>query len=294
MDLAWPVPCVFPARLLCWRRTVPLFLAAWLGACASVPSGTINAEPDRPAPVGDTAAPAGKLSPTPPADSATGDPLEGFNRTMYGFNEKLDDYVMKPVARFYREWFPEPLRAGISNFISNLSEPIIIVNDLFQGKFTQALSDLGRFVTNTTMGVFGIFDPATPIGLTRHNEDFGQTLGFWGVGEGPYIVWPLLGPSTLRDTGGDAVDWSAYPPNHLDDNGTRNTLYGVKVVDKRDKLLDATDIIEQAAKHDPYIFVREAYRQRRKSQIYDGNPPREVPEGLFDDDGPAPPAPGRP
>lgn len=237
-------------------------------------------------------APAPEPEADKPTDDNSRDPLEGFNRAMYRFNEKLDDYVLKPVAKGYRAVLPSPVRTGVANFFRNLHEPIIIVSDLLQGKPVQALSDTGRFVANTTIGIFGLFDPATSLGLPKHNEDFGQTLGVWGVGEGPYIVWPFLGPSTLRDTGGDIVDWQIYPP-YQQPEGTRNTLIVVETVDTREKLLDTTDILEQAAGQDPYVFVREAYRQRRTSLVYDGNPPREVPEGLFDDE-PAPKSPARP
>jgi phospholipid-binding lipoprotein MlaA len=301
MQPADPVPVRKRAVIRPFRSRVALLvLTAWLGACASLPPDA----PEPATPASDATAPESvaqapadekpKATAAASEDIGASDPLEGFNRAMYAFNDKLDVYVLKPVARTYREWVPDPVRKGVSNFISNLGEPIVIVNDLLQGKFQQALSDFGRFVTNTTMGLFGIFDPSTHVGLAKHNEDFGQTLGVWGVGEGPYIVWPLIGPSTFRDTGGDVADWYAYPPNYLDDKGDRNALYGVKVVDKREKLLDATDIIEQAAKEDPYVFVREAYRQRRKSLVYDGNPPREVPEGLFEDDGPPPAKPPAP
>jgi phospholipid-binding lipoprotein MlaA len=265
---------------------------AVLTGCATTGRETV---PDS----GPEASPAAGTAPAPAptvdksADDGSRDPLEGFNRAMYRFNEKLDDYVLKPAAEGYRAVLPSPVRTGVANFFSNLHDPVIIVSDLLQGKLVQALSDTGRFMANTIIGIYGLFDPATPLGLPKHNEDFGQTLGVWGVGEGPYIVWPFLGPSTLRDSGGSIFDWQIYPPYQLESVDTRNTLIVIEAVDTREKLLDTTDILEQAAGQDPYVFVREAYRQHRKSLVYDGNPPREVPEGLFDDE-PAPQSPARP
>lgn len=258
------------------RTLLAVMLAALLAGCATAGGG----------PQADAASDAaGKAAPGEP-----GDPLEGFNRAMYKFNEKFDQYLLKPVAKGYRAVLPSPVRTGIANFFGNLKEPIVIVNDLLQGKFTQALSDTSRFVWNTTAGIGGLLDPASHLGLPRHNEDFGQTLGKWGAGEGVYIVWPILGPSSLRDTGGLVGDWYSYPPTYLQDTPTRWAMYVTDTVDTRSRLLEAGDILEQAAGQDPYLFVRAAYRQRRESLIYDGNPPREEPKGLFEDDD-APPSP---
>jgi len=227
----------------------------------------------------------------PEQDNAR-DPLEGFNRAMYRFNDKFDRYLLKPVAKGYRAITPKPVSRGISNFFSNLHDPGIMLNNLLQGKPKQAGSDLGRFLVNTTLGIAGLFDVASKMGMEKHNEDFGQTLGKWGVGEGPYLVLPFLGPSNLRDGPALVVDWETYPPNHMEEQSTRNKLLVVEVVDKRAQYLEAGDILEQAAGQDPYIFVREAYRQRRVNQIYDGNPPQAAPPpGLFEDDEPAPKSP---
>ncbi|HSW52169.1 MAG TPA: VacJ family lipoprotein [Sulfuricaulis sp.] len=224
----------------------------------------------------------------PEQDNAR-DPLEGFNRAMYTFNDKFDRYLLKPVAKGYRAITPKPVSRSISNFFSNLRDPGIMLNNLLQGKPKQAASDLGRFLVNTTLGIAGLFDVASKMGMEKHNEDFGQTLGKWGVGEGPYLVLPFLGPSTLRDGAALPVDWQTYPPNHMEEQSTRNKMLVVEVVDKRAQYLEAGDILEQAAGQDPYIFVREAYRQRRVNQIYDGNPPQAAPPpGLFEDDEPAP------
>ncbi|MEK7223689.1 MAG: VacJ family lipoprotein [Pseudomonadota bacterium] len=219
------------------------------------------------------------------------DPLEGFNRAMYTFNDKFDRYLLKPVAKGYRAIMPKPVSKSISNFFGNLHDPGIMLNNLLQGKPGQAASDLGRFLVNSTVGIAGLFDVATKMGLQKHNEDFGQTLAVWGVGDGPYLVLPFFGPSNMRDGPSLIVDWETYPPNHMEEHSTSDKLYVVEVIDKRAQLLDASDILEQAAGQDPYVFVREASRQSRRSQIYDGNPPQAAPPpGLFEDDAP-PPAP---
>lgn len=224
----------------------------------------------------------------PPAADSTNDPLEGFNRAIYSFNQKFDRYVFKPVAKGYRAVVPEFARKGISNFFSNLHDPVIMLNNLLQGKVVNAASDLGRFLVNSTVGIAGLFDVASHIGLDKHDEDFGQTLAVWGVGEGPYVVLPILGPSNLRDTVGIVPDWELYPVNYVDDPETRYGLILLEAVNRRSQLLDAGDILEQAAGEDPYVFVREAYRQRRQNMIYDGNPPVTAPDpSLFEDDPPA-------
>ena len=228
------------------------------------------------------------------------DPLEGFNRAMYTFNDKLDKYVLKPVAKGYHAVAPTPVRRSVANFFSNLHDPAVMLNNLLQGKPGQAASDLGRFMVNSTIGIFGLFDVSSKFGLPKHDEDFGQTLAVWGVGDGPYLVLPFFGPSNMRDAPALVVDWETYPLNHpptnnKKDSGTRDKLWVLEVIDKRSQLLDASDILEQAAGQDPYIFVREAYRQHRRNLIYDGNPPQEPPPAsLFEDDTPAPSAPAKP
>jgi phospholipid-binding lipoprotein MlaA len=227
------------------------------------------------------------------AETRRNDPFEPFNRTMYSFNEKLDRYVLRPVASGYRTVVPAPARRGVTNFFSNLREPIVLVNNVLQGKFTHAASDLGRFLTNSTIGVFGLFDVATSFGLVRHNEDLGQTLGAWGAGEGPYLVLPFLGPSNIRDGIGLFGDLQLYPPYYLNNESTAWQLYGLEAVDTRARFLEAGDILEQAAGEDPYVFVREAYRQRRQGQIGDGSgssEPAPLDPSIFEDDVPAAPA----
>jgi phospholipid-binding lipoprotein MlaA len=234
-----------------------------------------------------------------PAERAgSDDPLEPFNRAMYTFNDKLDRYFLKPVAKGYRAVVPSPARKGVSNFFSNLREPIVFVNDALQGKFKHAAGDLGRFVTNTTIGVFGLFDVATHFGLERHNEDFGQTLGVWGVKEGPYLVLPFFGPSSFRGGIGLYADYQTYPPSHMEEQSTASKLYLLEAISTRAQLLEAGDILEQAAGQDPYVFVREAYRQRRRSLVRDGANagPAPLDPSIFEEEEPAaegenPPAP---
>lgn len=239
---------------------------------------------------------------SPAQDADDGDPLEAFNRSMYEFNDWFDYYVGKPVAKGYRAVLPDPVRRSFANFFLNLREPIVIVNDLLQGKLVQAASDTGRFVTNSVIGILGLFDPASRLGMPRHDEDFGQTFGLWGVGDGPYLVLPFLGPRNLRDTVGLVGDWQLWAPNLVEavSAGERNALAVIDFVNIRAGLLDATDILQMAAGQDPYVFVREAYRQRRQHLIHDGKPPRkeDIESLLFEDAAPPPrpeaPAPAPP
>ncbi len=209
------------------------------------------------------------------------DPFERYNRAMYQFNDSLDRAVLKPVAEGYVKVTPKPVRNGITNFFSNLDDVIVVINDVLQLKLLQAASDLTRFVVNSTLGIVGIFDVATPMGLPKHNEDFGQTLGRWGVGSGPYLVLPYFGPSSPRDGLGLYVDLAEFSLiwNEIDDVATRNTLVAINVVNTRAGLLNASSILDVAAL-DPYIFTRDAWKQRRLYQVYDGDPPEEA----FDDE----------
>jgi phospholipid-binding lipoprotein MlaA len=212
------------------------------------------------------------------------DPIEPVNRQIFEVNDALDRGVFKPVAEAYRAVLPDPVRTGIRNFFSNLWEPWIAVNQALQGKFVMAGSDALRFLTNSTIGVVGIFDVASDFELPKHSEDFGQTLAVWGVGFGPYIVLPILGPSSVRDGLGWVVDTFAYLPwqvpswaefNHVD--GWRWSLVALDFINVRASLLDTTNLLEEAAL-DRYAFAREAYFQRRRNQIYDGSPPPEPQE----------------
>ena len=202
------------------------------------------------------------------------DPLEPLNRGIYTFNDGVDSLVIKPAADFYSQIVPEWIRTGVGNFFSNINDVIVVVNDLLQLKLAQAGSDVGRLAVNTTVGVLGLFDFATGMGLEKHEEDFGQTLGYWGIGDGPYIVLPILGPSNLRDTVGWVGDFYTWPVTYIEDDSTRNVLVAARVVSGRADLLSASKILETAAL-DPYAFVRDAYLQRRRNQVYDGKPPLE-------------------
>lgn len=202
------------------------------------------------------------------------DPWEGFNRTMYSFNETVDEILMKPLAKGYKAVVPVPVDRGISNFFSNLGDIGSAINNVLQLKLSRAGSDLGRVVFNSTLGLLGFFDVATNMNLPRYGEDFGQTLGVWGSSPGPYIVLPLLGPSSGRDTVGLVVDWFTNPVTYIEDDGVRIGLRTLDFVDTRADLLTASKLVEQAAL-DPYEFVRNAYLQKRSHEVYDGNPPPE-------------------
>ncbi len=202
------------------------------------------------------------------------DPLEPLNRKVFAFNEVMDENVLKPVAEAYEENLPSPVQTGISNFFSNLDDTLVFVNNALQFKFLDALGDFFRFILNSTVGLFGIFDVATPLGLEKHNEDFGQTLATWGVGDGPYIVLPFLGPSTMRDTGALTVDWEIDPLFRIEEPTQYWSMIGLRAVETRVDLLKAGNILDQAS-FDKYTFMRDAYLQLRRSHIYDGNPPRE-------------------
>ena len=200
------------------------------------------------------------------------DPLEPINRGIYHFNDGVDNLIIKPVAEIYRGVLPQFARTGISNFFANIGDVIVALNSLLQGKFLNAVSDVGRIVVNTTIGILGVVDVATEVGLEKHNEDFGQTLGYWGIGNGPYLVLPILGPSTLRDTVGLVADYKTNPLTYVDPNRDRNALYGLFFVSRRAELFETSKILETAAL-DPYEFLRDAYLQRRRNLVHDGSPP---------------------
>jgi len=209
-----------------------------------------------------------------PGGPTEGDPFESYNRAMFSFNEKLDEYVLRPVAEGYDAVLPSPVKTGISNFFSNLGDIFVILNDILQFKFKQAVEDTSRFIFNSTIGLYGLIDVATPMGLPKHNEDFGQTLATWGVSDGPYIVLPFFGPRTMRGTAGFIVESSADPVYNITDDKARYGTVLLRTVDTRYKLLKASRIVDQAA-IDKYSFIRDAYLQNRKNLIYDGNPPEE-------------------
>lgn len=199
------------------------------------------------------------------------DPLEGFNRSVDGFNQVVDKAVVKPLAQGYDKVTPPEIKTVIGNFFSNLDDISVAVNNLLQGKPKAAGSDITRFALNTTIGIVGLADVATELGFQKNDEDFGQTLGVWGMGSGPYLVLPLLGPSTLRDAPARFVDAPLDPLYHYDNVRVRNSLLVVNVVNTRARLLPATDLIERVAL-DQYAFVRDAYLKRRASLVRDGAP----------------------
>ena len=200
------------------------------------------------------------------------DPFESFNRTMFSVNEGIDT-VVKPVAQGYADYVPSPIRTGIGNFFGNIADLWIAVNNYLQGKITEGSSDVSRVIVNTTMGVGGLFDVATHLDLEKHNEDFGQTLGVWGVGTGPYLFWPFIGPRDVRDTFGFLADTYTDPVWRVNNVPVRNSAVVVRFIDVRASLLPADKIVEEAA-FDKYSYIRNAYLQNRLNAVYDGNRPR--------------------
>jgi len=202
-----------------------------------------------------------------------GDPLIGLNRVFYDINQGLDRHLIKPIAEGYSRVTPKPVRTGITNFFDNISYINVIFNDVLQGKINQGLADSGRFLINSTIGSGGLFDPASGMGLNKHNEDLGQSFGVWGAGEGAYLDLPLLGPSSVRDAPDLATSTYLNPLFYVTTTVTL-PLGALNVINKRANLLEVTRVRDEAAL-DPYIFTREAYRQKRIFDIYDGNPPEQ-------------------
>ena len=217
----------------------------------------------------------------PPGERDGRDRFERTNRAIYRFNDALDRGIAKPVARTYVKVTPAPVRAGIGNFFRNLTYPTVIVNDLLQAKPKAFGSDTLRLVVNTTIGIGGLFDPASKMGLPAGDEDFGQTLGRWGVPPGPYVMLPLLGPSSVRDTFGVVGDHFTDPKTYLHDNYLVIGLTALDLVDTRAELLATEDVLNRS--YDPYAFIRNAYLQRREYQVKDGSVPTDEVE-IFEDD----------
>lgn len=234
-----------PARATRWLRGSLLLLTLGLVACASGP----------------------RVDPR--------DPLEPFNRGVFQFNDRVDRALIKPVATAYRDVLPSPIRQGVNNFFSNLQDAWSFVNNALQLKGVAATDSATRFGVNTFFGLGGLLDVASEMRIERHTKDFGHTLGYWGVGPGPYLMLPLLGPSTLRDTAALPVDMQGNLVSGVQHVPTRNSLTTVKLLDQRSRLLQATDMLDQVAL-DPYTFSRDAFLQRRRSAVYDGNPPEEA------------------
>ncbi len=211
------------------------------------------------------------------------DPLESYNRAMNRFNTDFDNAFTKPVAKAYRAITPEIVDRGITNFFNNIADVTSLANNILQFKMSRAGSDLGRLFINSTVGVLGFVDVATNVGLPSYKEDFGQTLGYWGLSQGAYFVLPILGPSTMRDNLGLAGDIVTDPLFSLSEDKVAWGLVGLRLIDRRADLLAAGEILEEAAV-DPYAFVRDVYLQRRQNMVYDGNPPlEEGQEDIWDD-----------
>lgn len=208
------------------------------------------------------------------------DPLEPVNRKIYAFNDQVDQYVARPLAEVYVAATPAELRTGVHNFLDNIVYPRVIANDLLQAKFRTAGRDTTRFLMNTTFGLAGFLDPATMVGLERNHEDFGQTLGHWGLGQGWFIMLPFLGPTTNRDLVGMGGDYVTNPLLYANTTDRVDLGYqGIRLVDLRTGLLGSEGLLRE--QFDPYVFIRGLYLQRRQSLVYDGNPP---PEDDFDDE----------
>src|ERR1039457_47570 len=220
------------------RRALTIIVAATLSACVTLPPN----------------------SPRSPQD-----PWESWNRGVYKFNDAIDRGIAKPVARAYVRTVPKPIRTGISNFFSNLNPPAVMINDALQGKFKAAANDLGRFLVNTTVGIGGLFDPATPAGLDRNDEDFGQTLGHWGVHAGPFIELPVLGPSDLRDAPATVVDAYTNPRQYIKNTDVKYGLLLPYFVERRAALLPLDDTLKNV--FDPYVFIRDAYIDRKSTRL---------------------------
>lgn len=200
------------------------------------------------------------------------DPLEPFNRGVYRFNDAVDTAVMRPIAVGYETVVPSLLRTGVTNFFNNLTDFWSFANSVMQLRGQQAAQTFMRLNVNTFFGLAGFLDPASEMGLERHREDFGQTLGRWGVGPGPYLVLPILGPSTVRDTAALPVDYYGGLISNVDDIPIRNTMYGMRLIDARAQLLPADRLLRDAAL-DRYSFTRDVFLQIRRNDVYDGNPP---------------------
>ncbi|MEP7083418.1 MAG: VacJ family lipoprotein, partial [Betaproteobacteria bacterium] len=200
------------------------------------------------------------------------DPLEPVNRVIFNVNDTLDRVIVRPVAQGYVNVVPRLVRTGVSNVFGNISDAFSAINNLLQGKREALGNDMGRVLVNTTFGLGGIFDIASEGNIEKHDEDFGQTLGYWGVGPGPYLVLPILGPSNIRDTAGLVVQGYLDPVNQVTPPENQWELIVLRALDTRARLLGTEDLVAGAAL-DKYTFIRSAYTQRRRSQVYDGKPP---------------------
>ena len=206
--------------------------------------------------------------------SSPSDPWERFNRPMFAFNEALDKAIIKPVAKGYDKVVPAPVNDIITNFFDNIDDLMIAVNNLLQGKVMDSARDLGRVALNSTLGIGGFIDVATDMTFEKHEEDFGQTFARWGFSDGPYVVWPVFGPRTVRDSFGLAADLPLDPVSWVNPSGVRYGMVAVRKIDDRADLLSAEKVVEAGA-IDKYSYLRDAYLQRRNYLIHDSQPPRE-------------------
>lgn len=201
------------------------------------------------------------------------DPFERFNRASYAFNDALDRAILRPTAKGYKALAPQFVETGVSNFMDNLDVPMALVNNLLQGKFRPALHDTGRLLLNTTIGIGGLFDPASAAGLDKNDEDFGQTLGKWGMPSGPYVMLPFVGPSTVRDTFGAIPDEFTDPRHYVERDKIRFSILALNVIDTRSRQFALEETLASA--YDKYAFIRNAYLQRREYLVTDGEVPEE-------------------
>jgi phospholipid-binding lipoprotein MlaA len=213
------------------------------------------------------------------AEPSEVDPWEPMNRRIDKFNTEVDRITLKPVAQGYEKVVPDAMRKGVTNFSRNLRGPLNIINNFLQGKGSAGFSETGRFLTNSTIGILGIFDVATRMGLDSQTEDFGQTLAVWGVPSGPYVIVPFYGPQTLRDAFALPLDFLADPLFHYENDRVRYALFALRMIDLRARFLSVESFVMDS--YDPYIAVRESYLQNREFEIYDGDPP--VDEDFYDD-----------
>ncbi len=200
------------------------------------------------------------------------DPWESWNRKVFKFNEDLDTAILKPVATTYSDVVPQPVRSGVDNFFGNFADAWSSINNFLQGKFALGFQDMMRFGTNTVFGLFGVMDVAREMGIDHQYEDFGQTLGHWGVGAGAYVVWPVLGPSTVRESFALPLDRGASPALIFHDGASKYSITTLQIINTRANLLGASRVLDDIAL-DKYTFVRDAYLQRRRSLVYDGDEP---------------------
>lgn len=244
-------------RSLCARALLALMVGALLtlGGCATTKSLVTDAR----------GGPGARL-----------DPWESWNRKVFAFNEGLDERILKPVATGYAKVVPQFVRRSVDNFFANAADAWSAVNNVLQGKAEPAFTDVVRFTTNTVFGFFGVLDIASEFGLDHHYEDFGQTLGRWGFGAGAYIVWPLIGPSTVRETIALPLDRTASPALYISDGSYQFGVVGLQIINTRARLLGASQVIDDIAL-DKYTFIRDAYLQRRRSLVFDGDAP-EIPD----------------